>query len=123
MTDCENLLRAAQAASGVAALSWAGKAADARLPFERLSVAEAFLRHANIDILATAPHPTQPDFALLAAAATKNGIAPHPGYDWEALYFRIFLDRIEPKLSIGAPTILYAYPVSIASHSRHKTCD
>src|SRR5207244_2775429 len=65
MADCEGLLRAAQAASGVAALSWAGKTADVRLPFERLSVSEAFLRHTNIDILATAPDAPLPNFALL----------------------------------------------------------
>jgi elongation factor P--(R)-beta-lysine ligase len=123
MTDCEKLLRAAQAASGVAALSWNGKIADPRLPFERLSVSEAFLRHTNIDILSTAPDPVQPDFALLAAAAERIGIAPHPGDDWESLYFRIFLDRIEPNLGIGAPTILYDYPVSMAALSRRKPGD
>ena len=104
-------------------MAWQGRIADARLPFERMSVAEAFLRHSNIDILATAPDPTEPDFVLLAAAAEKIGIAPHPGDDWESLYFRIFLDRIEPNLGIGAPTILYDYPVSMAALSRRKPDD
>jgi elongation factor P--(R)-beta-lysine ligase len=100
-----------------------GKFADARLPFERLSVAEAFARYVDIDILATTADPTTPDFALLAAAAERIGIPPHPGDDWEALYFRIFLDRIEPHLGIGAPTILYDYPVSMAALSRRKPGD
>ncbi|HEV2189185.1 MAG TPA: amino acid--tRNA ligase-related protein, partial [Stellaceae bacterium] len=91
--------------------------------FERLSVAEAFLRYGDIDILETAPDPTAPDFALLAAAAAKVGIAPHPGDDWESLYFRIFLDRIEPNLGVGAPTILYDYPASMAALSRRKPDD
>jgi elongation factor P--(R)-beta-lysine ligase len=123
MVDCEKLLRAAQAAAGATALSRDGKTADARLPFERLSVAEAFLRYVNIDILATAPDPAHPDFALLAAVAERIGIVPHPGDDWEALYFRIFLDRIEPHLGIGAPTILFDYPVSMAALSRRKPDD
>ena len=123
MADCETLLRAAQAAAGATELFRGGKTADARLPFERLSVADAFSRYANIDILATAPDPMEPDFALLAAAAERIGIAPHPGDDWEALYFRIFLDRIEPHLGIGAPTILYDYPVSMAALSRRKPDD
>jgi elongation factor P--(R)-beta-lysine ligase len=104
-------------------LTWNDKTADARLPFERLSVAEAFARQAGIDILATAPDPARPDFALLAAAAEKTGIAPHPDDDWEALYFRIFLDRVEPHLGISAPTILYDYPVSMAALSRKKPGD
>jgi lysyl-tRNA synthetase class 2 len=123
MADCENLLQAAQAAASGGLLSWQGRAADACRPFEQLSVAEAFACHAGIDILATAPDPARPDVALLATAAGRVGIAPHDGDDWEALYFRIFLDRIEPHLGIGAPTILYDYPASMAALSRRKPDD
>jgi lysyl-tRNA synthetase class 2 len=151
MDDCEKLLRAAQAASMQATatqqpapsprgrgggksaersgggrhgqLTWQGRTADANRPFERLPVAEAFARHTGIDILATAPDPARPEVALLAAAAAGVGIAPHPGDDWEDLYFRIFLDRIEPHLGSGAPTILYDYPVSMAALSRRKPGD
>ncbi len=123
MDECETLLRHAQEAAGSADLRWHGHSADARLPFERLSVAEAFARHAGIDLLATTPDPTCPDAALLAAAAARIGIAPHPGDDWEALFFRIFLDRIEPRLGIGAPTILYDYPLAMAALSRRKAGD
>ena len=101
----------------------AGHRADAHLPFERLSVAEAFSRYAGIDLLATAPDPQNPDAALLAFEASRIGIAPHPGDDWETLFFRIFLERIEPYLGIGAPTILYDYPISMAALSRRKPDD
>jgi lysyl-tRNA synthetase class 2 len=120
MADCEALLRRAQEAAGAAALSWQARTADAARPFERLSVAAAFQRHAGIDLLATAPDPMNPDAARLAAAAAGIGIAPHPDDDWETLFFRIFLDRIEPHLGIGVPTILYDYPVSLAALSRPK---
>jgi elongation factor P--(R)-beta-lysine ligase len=121
--DCEALLRLCQAAAGIEALAWRGRTADARLPFERLSIAEAFARHAGIDILATAPDPLSPDLALLQAAAHAAGIAPHPGDDWETLYFRIFLERIEPNLGIGAPTVLFGYPLSMAALSRRDPAD
>lgn len=130
MDDCEKLLRAAGVAASAqladcesGGLSWQGRVADVHRAFERLSVAEAFTRHAGIDILATAPDPAYPDLALLAAAAEQIGIAPHPGDDWEDLYFRIFLERIEPNLGIGAPTILYDYPASMAALSRKKPGD
>src|SRR5438034_4402210 len=55
MADCEALLGRAQGAAGIAALSWNRESADARRPWQRLSVAEAFERHAGIDLLATAP--------------------------------------------------------------------
>jgi lysyl-tRNA synthetase class 2 len=118
MDDCESLLAAAQEAAGADALIWQGRTADARLPFERLTVAEAFARHAGIDLLAT-----MPDRSALAAAAARTGIAAHPGDDWEALFFRIFLDRIEPRLGMGAPTILYDYPIAMAALSRPKPDD
>jgi lysyl-tRNA synthetase class 2 len=113
VADCEALLRAAQ----TDLLRWQGRTCDARLPCERLSVAEAFRRHAGIDILAAA------DLGLLAEAAAGAGIAPHPGDDWESLYFRIFLERIEPHLGIGRPTVLYDYPAALAALSRLKPAD
>jgi lysyl-tRNA synthetase class 2 len=119
MDDCETLLR--RAATGP--LRRQGKVADPNHPFERLSVAEAFTRHTGIGILATAPDPDRPSLALLAEAATGIGITPHPGDDWESLYFRIFLDRIEPQLGLGTPTILTDYPISMAALSRQKPGD
>ena len=123
MGECEALLRAVQTAAGSAALRWRGGRADARLPWQRLTVAEAFERHAGIDLLSTAPEPERPDAALLGTAAARIGIAPHPGDDWESLFFRIFLERIEPNLGISAPTILYDYPVALAALSRPKPGD
>jgi elongation factor P--(R)-beta-lysine ligase len=123
IADCEALLRLCQMAADAEALLWRGRRADARRPFERLSVAEAFARHAGIDILATAPDPLRPDLLLLEIAARAAGIEPHPGDDWEALYFRIFLDRIEPNLGLGAPTVLWGYPASMAALARRDAQD
>ncbi len=123
IADCLGLLRACQAAAGAERLTWRGCTADARLPWREISVAEAFREHCGIDLLATAPDPLQPDIALLAAEARRIGIEPHPGDDWEALYFRIFLDRIEPHLGIGAPAILYDFPASMAALSRRNPDD
>jgi lysyl-tRNA synthetase class 2 len=121
--DCEALLRASQAAAGADEMAWRGRTADARRPFTRLSVAAAFARYARVDILATAPDPLCPDLALLAAAARAAGVAPHAGDDWESLYFRLFLERVEPNLGIGAPTILHGYPASMAALSRRDPAD
>ena len=86
-------------------------------------VAAAFARETGIDILATAPDPLEPSLDLLAASARPLGIAPRPGDRWDDLFFRIFLDHIEPKLGMERPTILYEYPVSMAALSRPKLAD
>ena len=56
--------------------------------------------------------------ALWPRRRGRIGIAPHEGDDWEDLFFRIFLDAIEPHLGIGAPTVLYDYPISMAALAR-----
>jgi len=123
MDECATLIGTCQAAAGAEALVWSGRAADARQPWQRLSVAEAFEVYCGIDLLSTAADPLTPDVERLAAAARHLGIAPHHGDDWEALYFRVFLERIEPVLGLGAPTILYDYPLSMAALSRRSPGD
>ncbi|HUC67641.1 MAG TPA: EF-P lysine aminoacylase EpmA [Stellaceae bacterium] len=123
MTDCAALLRAVLAAAGRERFTWQGEVADPGAPWRHLSVAEAFQRYCGIDLLATAPDPAAPSLALLAAAAAPLGLAPHAGDSWEDLFFRLFLERIEPSLGVGAPAILYDYPVSMAALARAKPGD
>src|SRR5262252_2040720 len=123
MAECGAVVGACQEAAGVKALSRRGHSADARRPWQHISVAAAFREFAGIDLLATAPDPRAPDVELLAAAASRIGVPPHPGDDWEALYFRIFLDRIEPSLGIGAPTVLHGFPAAMAALARRDPQD
>ena len=122
IADCEGILRSALAAVprdlSHGALRWRSQAADPAGPFERLSVADAFQRHADVDLFATAPDPLRPDAAVLAAAARRVGIATQPQDSWEDVFFKIFLERIEPKLGLGRPTILHSYPASMAALAR-----
>lgn len=123
MAECEVLLRAVLAAAGARSFAWQGRTADPGGGWTYLSVAEAFQRFCGIDLLATAPDPEAPSLALLADAARPLGIAQHPGDAWEDLFFRVFLERIEPHLGVGAPAILYDYPVSMAALARPKPDD
>jgi lysyl-tRNA synthetase class 2 len=123
MEECAAFVRACQEASGAGALTWQGRTADARQVWRRISVAEAFQLHCGIDLLATTRDPAKPNAAELAVAARRIGIAPHAGDDWEALFFRIFLEHVEPHLGIGTPTILYDYPLSMAALSRRSARD
>lgn len=123
MTDCERLLTAVSEVSSRSTFIWRGRVTDPRRPWHKTTVAAAFAEHCDIDLVATAPDPERPSLALLAEAAKPLGIAPHAGDDWEDLYFRIFLERIEPRLGLGAPTILCDYPVAMAALARAKPQD
>ncbi len=129
MDDCEALLQAALAAAP-AALRGGEKGfrrgdavCDPAAPWQYLSVAEAFERFAAIDVLATAPDPAAPDAARLAAEAKRIGVWIGEGDRWDDVFFRIFLARIEPHLGIGAPTVLYDYPLSMAALARQSDAD
>src|SRR5262249_47697669 len=61
--------------------------------------------------------------ARRAAAAARVGITAHGGDDWESLFFRIFLERIEPALGAPVPTLLYDYPISMAALARPSARD
>ena len=85
---------------------------------ERLSVAEAFTRHAGIDLLATAGARD-----ALAAQLSRIGLLVGERDTWEDLFHRAMLERIEPRLGIGAPTILCDYPTALAVNAKPSDQD
>lgn len=121
--DCERVLRAAAAAAGRQHLIWRGAHCDPAQPCEVITVAEAFARATGIDLLATAPDPRTPRVADLDRETARIGIPARPGDRWEDLFFRVFLERIEPTLGIGRPTVLVDWPVSMAALSRPSAAD
>jgi lysyl-tRNA synthetase class 2 len=82
---------------------------------ERLTVAEAFRRHAGVDLL-----PLGEDAAALAAAAR---VRLRDGESWEDLFFRLLLDKIEPHLGRQHPTFLTHWPAAQAALARRDPAD
>ena len=77
---------------------------------ERLTIADAFARYVGADVLATAE-----DAPALAAAA---GTRLRDGETWEDLFFRLLLERVEPRIGRGHPTFLTHWPVAQAALAR-----
>lgn len=115
--DCTTLLRLAAAVTGSAVWRWRGRDADPRATPERLSVADAFVRYAGVELTATLPE-GRPDKAALAAAARKAGVATADDDDWSDIFSRILVERVEPRLGVGRPTILDRYPTIEAALAR-----
>ncbi len=130
MTDCEALLRGAAKAAertlqdGVM-LRWQGRTCDPLKPAERLTVQNAFARYAGLDLLATIDNPADlaPPPDKLRAAARGAGLHVSDSDTWEDVFFRVMLERIEPALGEGAPTILCEYPANLAALARRKSGD
>jgi lysyl-tRNA synthetase class 2 len=110
MEDCVTLLRLAGER-----LTFRGREADTALDPERLTVADAFARHAGIDLFATAG-----DRDRFAAVA---GVRTVPDDTWSDIFSRVLSEKIEPNLGIGQPTLLIEYPVSEAALARAKPSD
>ncbi len=119
MEDCEALFRAAAEAAGVRSLSFGGRSADPFAPWQRISVAEAFARFAGIELAGL----LGPEPAPLAAAARAAGIRVAADDRWSDIFTRVMLEKVEPRIGLGAPTILYDYPASEAALSRPKPED
>ena len=83
--------------------------------FERVTVADAFARHAGADVLGTAG-----DAAALAASA---GAELRGGEGWEDLFFRLLLERVEPHLGRAQPTFLTHWPAAQAALARRDPAD
>ena len=120
--DAAALLVAAASASG-GTLSWQGATCAPSDTWERLTVAQAFERHAGVDLLATLGPDGDGDLAALDAQVRHLGHAARSGDAYADLFFRIMLDRIEPKLGFGVPTVLADYPAEMAALSRRKPED
>ncbi|MCO6418242.1 EF-P lysine aminoacylase GenX [Siccirubricoccus sp. KC 17139] len=100
-------------------VSHEGVACDLTLPFERLTMAEAFARWCHgLDILAT-----EGDAAKLRAAAAAIGVPPREDEGWEDLFFRLVLERIEPNLGRGRATFLTHWPAPQAALARRDPAD
>lgn len=120
IADVQAIVRAAATTAKIDYLSFDNKRCDPFAHWQILTVQDAFLQFADIDLLATTPNPEQPNHELLALQAERIGMSRHDGDRWEDLFMRILVDRIEPNLGIGVPTILIDYPICLAMMARAK---
>ncbi|MEO6395638.1 MAG: EF-P lysine aminoacylase EpmA [Devosia sp.] len=123
MADCIALLRLAADSTGARTLRWREKECDPALEPERLSVAEAFARHAGIDLLATIDAEGETDSEALAAQMREGGLSVPIEYNWSYLFSRVLVEKVEPQLGLGRPTLLDRYPASEAALARRAPDD
>ncbi len=122
MDDCAALLRLACRAAGSDMLRFRDRVCDPMRQPERLSVAEAFRRHAGIDLLATIDGDGT-DAAALAVQARAAGVRVAADDTWSDILSRVLSDLVEPHLGHGRATILDRYPSAEAALARRAADD
>jgi elongation factor P--(R)-beta-lysine ligase len=121
--DCLSIIRIAAKVAGPAPWQFAGHAvAPTAIPL-RITVADAFQKHAGIGLLKTLGGNTA-DRAALAAQVRSADIRVADDDTWSDLFSRVLVERIEPALAAHpAPVFLTEYPVHEAALARPTAHD
>lgn len=118
MEDCERLLLSInQLLHPGTHLTYQGNKVDLTPPWERMTMAEAFAKYAQVDFEKFL------DMNVARIIAKEKGYAVSEKTTWEELYNQVFLNEVEPKLGRGKPTILYEFPGSMAALAKKKASD
>jgi len=117
MEDCEELIgHLAERVLGRNEISYQGKRIDFTPPFQRLSVARAMSLYAGVDI-----ERNRDAHSLLEEVRSKGyRFDPDGTYSYDDIFFKVFLEAVEPALGLTKPTILYDYPAGMAALARLK---
>lgn len=118
MDDCAAFLRLAAEAAASHVLRYKGAECDPFAKPERVSVAEAFARHAGIDLLATCGADGSTDAEGLRAQCRAAGIGVCEDDTWSLMLSKVLVEKVEPHLGHGRATLLDRYPVAEAALAR-----
>ncbi len=91
---------------------WRDRECDPHLEAEWLSVQNAFLKYAGVDLLST--------LSNRDALAAASPVAFQENESWSDIFSRILVEKVEPNLGNGRMTVLYEYPSCEAALAR--TC-
>lgn len=115
IADSLALLWLAADVAGAEVLRHRDAACDPRAQADRLTVAQAFTHLAGIDLLETLSADGVGDANALRSRARRGGIAVSDDDDWSDMFAKILTLRVEPRLGLERPCILYEYPVCEAA--------
>ncbi len=118
MDDCVRLLRYVAEKLNIQTYRYKEHKSDPFKDWQKISVVEAFALYAEIELERVLDN--RDGFGALAQ---EQGIRVTEKDSWEDIFFAVMDAKIEPHLGMGVPTILYDYPVSMASLSRKKPSD
>jgi lysyl-tRNA synthetase class 2 len=113
MRDAEELVSAlAVRVHGKPEIRFGGRVISVATPWPRLQVRDLFLEHAGVDLVRSA------DAAALARECARLGLSCSAGDTWDDLYFRIWLNVVEPRLPADRAVFVTRYPASQAALAR-----
>ena len=92
-----------------------GTSSDPHKDVQKISVSEAFLEYTDIDL-----ENYINDIKGFSKVVSALGVRVSEQDRWDDLFHAVMAEKIEPNLGVEQPTLLYDYPVSMASLSQKK---
>jgi lysyl-tRNA synthetase class 2 len=120
IADVLALVQLSATAAGTKLFRWRGREADPFAIPEWLTVNDAFIRHAGVDLLATLRADGTADAQALAAVSP---VAFGKDESWSDIFSRILSEKVEPQLGLGRVTVLHEYPAVEAALARTSPRD
>lgn len=105
-----------------------GASDNARKVWNRLSVVDAFSRYANINILSMFSEDGTLDTVRFKCEAARSGVYCSDNDHWDDIFYRVVLEKIEPKLVGRPPTFFIDFPLPVGAlakrnHLNRKICE
>jgi elongation factor P--(R)-beta-lysine ligase len=116
--DSLAMVRLAAEAAGATSFRFRNRVADPFAAPERITVGDAFAKHADVNLLATLKPDGGTDGDALRRLAEAAGIPAAEDDSWSDIFSRLLVAKVEPKLGLGHPTVLDRYPRSEAALAR-----
>ncbi len=108
--DLVNIFRAAaDAVRGSEVIEYSGKAFDLGSPWEEITMAEAFRSFAGIDSW---------NLEELQKSLEKSGGSSGPFSSVQNLFFKVYVERVEPELGRDRPVIVKDFPAFLGTMAR-----
>jgi len=114
--DTENLVaHVTRSIRGTSSVSIGDRKADVTPPWLRMTVDDAFRDYCDVDLSDC----TSADKFRLGAVRAGWGRSIGADDDWEEVFFKLMLERVEPALAaLGVPVFLTDYPVQLAAMAK-----
>ncbi|MGV8950917.1 MAG: EF-P lysine aminoacylase EpmA [Cypionkella sp.] len=104
-------------------LQFRGRVCDTALEPERISVAVAFKRYADVDLFASIDASGAVSAEVLRAELLRVGLRTAADDTWSDMLSRVLGELVEPHLGLGRLTILDEYPSAEAALARRHPHD
>ena len=98
-------------------IAYKGQTLDLTPPWNRIQLRQIFFERTGTDLSDCL------DLFSIRKVAKDNNIAFSSDEDWETVFFRIYLERIEKNLGIPKPIFIEDYPLALCMMAKPKESD